>query len=261
MSKSEEELIDWWNQVCQAPSGSGEKKERLARLLECTKGKIRPDNRTVLAHLAEEVLDVLNRGKTSIFTAMCGGDALGKSMLSGQLRDLLKERRPSLAIGILPLDAYTMDRSERKRRGLSGNDPRACQISKYQEAILSLRNGRGIRFSAYDHGIGCTSVESRTLDPSDIIIVEGSHSFDSSIREFLALKVFLRAAPDVSKECRFVVDVVERGYTPREAVENVRREYKAYRKHIHQYIQHADSVIDVSPFWEYVIHGSGGARC
>ena len=247
---SEETLITCWGRICRTVSGSAEKTARLARLRKCLTERVRPPDDTTLEHLAGQSLRLRNGSATGIFVALSGGDAVGKSALSIQLRELLQQRAASLTVGILPLDAYTMARAERKKRRLRGNDPDACRIDLVRDALLRLQRGDGTQFFDYDHARGCRVQRVSTLEPCDVIVVDGSHSFHDKIRDFMATKVFLYAPETISRELAFVVNVFERGYTPEEAEVNVEEEYRSYRRHVHPGIRYADTLIEVGPCWE-----------
>ena len=149
-----EEFLFLWDKFHQSSDSSIERNMRLVALEEYLQSNRRTNNQEVINYLADEVLRIVTKEKKDTFVGMSGGDALGKSTLSRELTNLLKQMNSSLRIGILPLDSFMMDRDERRQKNLRGNDPRANRISEAREAIADLVERKNVRYFEYNHQTG-----------------------------------------------------------------------------------------------------------
>ena len=71
----------------------------------------------------------------------------------------------------LTMDSYLMNRSIRKKEGLSGYNVEAYSHKKTKEGLMDLSNGETIDFRHYDHNSGENSVITFKMNPTDIIYI------------------------------------------------------------------------------------------
>ena len=117
--------------------------------------------------------------------------------------------------------------------------------------IAMLSVGDTISYAPYDHKTGKHSAERITVSRSDIVLVDGLHSFHPRAIHYMKLKLFLYAAPPDAKELRFMVDLFERGYTAHEAFQHSQWEYDQFVDHVLHYIKFADHVVQIDNYWKY----------
>jgi uridine kinase len=209
-------------------------------------------NAKTIDQLTKLILQKHLSSASRTFIAISGAAALGKTTLANTLRDNIMSKM-EISVDILPTDAFIMTRKERYLKGASGYDPRATKINNIYEAIRGLLRGECVSFYPYDHGTGSSVRQLISLKPSDIILVDGIHSFHSKIRRLMDLKIFLNAKHQLAIEMRSVVDVDQRGYAKHFAISTAHLEHKNYEIYIHPYIEFADVILQVSENWIYEI--------
>ena len=144
-----------------------------------------------------------------------------------------------------------LDRADRVHQNLSGYDTRANDIDKAIAAIAALSQNRAVNYHPYDHVAGEHSAEEGTVGPSDIVLLDGIHSFHPRLVAAVAYKLFIYAVPPLYKELRFLADLTERSYTVQQAFEHADREFKGFEEFVLHYAKFADRIIEVESYWKY----------
>jgi uridine kinase len=161
--------------------------------------------------------------KTPFIVAITGGSGSGKTTTAGQLVDLLKP----LAAQLISQDDYY-----KNSKSLPGFDPATydfdAPIARDHELLAlhltQLRAGLAIDVPVYDFTIHGRRDATHHIEPSDVIILEGTHTLcDVQIYELCDLKVFVDTPDDIRLLRRLLRDIHERGRTP----ETVANQYLA----------------------------------
>jgi len=142
-----------------------------------------------------------------------GGSGSGKSILAERLLSAFAPRSTCL----LDLDSYYLDRthlSQTERMLLNYDEPQAIDHELLLRHLTRLTRGEAVRKPIYCFETHTRKVETTTLGPAEVILVEGLFAFWSpSVRQLLDCKIYLDADADIRFIRRAKRDVVERGRT------------------------------------------------
>lgn len=209
------------------------------------------DNSALANIIAQEILDCSNTTQHPVFIGVSGAAGVGKTRFSADLSKAILRTATNTTVSVLQLDTFMLDRAERVLRNLSGYDTKANDIDKAITAVLDLCGHKKVTYHPYNHITGEHQAEEYTIDSSDIIVLDGIHSFHPRLITFLAYKLFIYAVPQLYKELRFLADLTERSYTVQQAFEHADREYNAFEEFVLHYAKFADRVIEVDSYWKY----------
>jgi len=208
------------------------------------------DNTDVVKELAQFIVKNRDTMKKINFVSISGAAGLGKTTLAEEIKSELVTNCNVLKIDIIQSDAYMLDRAERLEQNLSGYDPKASNISELRNDLQKLKDNQIIFYKPYNHTTGEHDDEIK-VEPSDIIIIDGIHSFHPLIIPMLDFKLFIYASPSDAKELRFLADIKERNYTVHTAFQHADNEFYSFEKHILHYIKFADKVVQLDNYWKY----------
>lgn len=178
-----------------------------------------------------------------LFIGICGASGSGKSTLAKNLHDKINQR-----VVLLPQDCYYLDHSHMpfaERERVNYDEPQAFDHDALYQDILALREGRAITRKAYDYTNHCRADSDDIIEPADVVLLEGIHTFyDPHLRELMDMKIFIRVDADVCLLRRVQRDIVERGRT----IDSIARQYTdtvkpMYEQYIKNYIQYADLIV------------------
>ncbi|MEZ5449627.1 MAG: uridine kinase [Thiolinea sp.] len=148
---------------------------------------------------------------TPFFLGICGGSGSGKSSLARAIMQALPEGSASL----IALDAYYHRRSHFPA-AIQGNfdHPDSLEASLLAEHLRQLAAGRPVTIPCYDFTVHDRRPETRLLQPTPLIILDGILLF--ALEPVLALldrSVFVDVPADIRLARRLRRDVRERGRT------------------------------------------------
>ena len=224
--------------------------ERMNDFRQFIAGHEQVDNSEVVRAITREVRNTII-GDRNMLVSITGPGAVGKSTFAARLKDSLTEA--GVSASVVPTDAYMLSRADRIYQGVIGFDIAANDIDRLVNDVNSLLAGRAIKVAPYNHRTGKHD-EPHTVEPAEVMILEGIHSFYPGIHHgpyTRWLKYFVYAAPNHARELKFIVDFTERRYDIQTAYEHSTAEYEAYETHVLPYIRHADRVIEVDGYWKY----------
>lgn len=148
---------------------------------------------------------------------ICGGSGSGKTTLLRRLCEELKQHRPS----VFSMDNYYLpiEQQQRDENGEVNFDlPTALDRPKLFQDLQQLVNGSSIEVREYHFNAPPDRMTLLTIEPSEIIIVEGLFLFHyEEIREMLDFSIFMEVDPDIQLDRRLYRDQDTRGYS-REAI-------------------------------------------
>jgi uridine kinase len=154
---------------------------------------------------------------------VAGGTGSGKTTVARQLLDRIGAQH----IAYLPHDAYYRDFPDIPRTAgeiVNFDHPDALETPLLIQHIQQLKRGEHINTPVYDFSTHSRSLETRTIMPQPVILVEGILIFaEPALRELFDVRIFVDADADIRFIRRLKRDINERG----RSVESV----------IHQYLE------------------------
>ena len=155
-----------------------------------------------------------------MFLGLAGDSASGKSTLSRGIEYVLGADR----VGRVCTDDYhRYDRAERARLGVTPLSPAANHMDLLAEHLRALSNGRGVHKPTYSHVTGTFGPE-ETVEPREMVIVEGLLPLsDPGARGAIDVAVFLEPDEMLRRRWKLERDVFERGYSPQQVVDEIKR--------------------------------------
>lgn len=149
-----------------------------------------------------------------LIIGIAGGTGSGKTTVVNKIIKSL----PLGEVAVLPQDSYYKDSSHipvEERSKINFDEPAAIEWSLLVEQLNELKAGKTIEMPTYSY-LTCTrQVETVTVEPRDVVIVEGILVLtDPVLRDMLDVKVFVDADADDRLIRVIARDCVERGRTP-----------------------------------------------
>jgi uridine kinase len=152
---------------------------------------------------------------------IAGGTGSGKSTIAKNIAAAL----PAAEVATIDHDAYYRDRPDltaEERAQVNFDHPDALETSLLIEHVRALRAGQTVEIPAYDFTTHRRLPETRSVEPSPIVIVEGILVFvDPALRALLDIKVFVDTDADIRVFRRIRRDLSQRG----RSFESVRDQY------------------------------------
>lgn len=164
-----------------------------------------------------------------LFIGIAGGSGSGKTTLAKHLADHFGSR-----LSLLRHDDYYKEQSNlpiEKRATLNFDHPDAFDTDLLICHLDELRQGNSITCPVYDYTKHDRSSTVRTVNPTDVILLEGILIFENpEILRRLDIKIFVDTDADVRILRRIRRDVLERGRD----LESVISQYLATVKPMHE---------------------------
>ena len=148
---------------------------------------------------------------------ICGGSGSGKTTLLKRLSKKYADLKPvifSMDNYYLPINKQVVDNNGEINFDL----PTALDEERLTRDLHNLINGKSIEIKEYHFNAPPEKNVLITLDPSDLIIVEGLFLFYyKSVKEMLDFSIFIDVDPSTQLDRRLYRDQESRGYS-REAI-------------------------------------------
>ncbi len=179
-----------------------------------------------------------------LVVGIAGGTASGKTTVARKIHEALSNRR----VAYLDMDAYYKDLRDmpfEQRKQVNFDHPDAFDSPFLVSHIHALRDGEPVHKPVYDYTQCVRSAQTVTVDPADIILVEGILVLhDELLRAELDLKIFVEADDDERILRRITRDIKERGrsfdHVTRQYFETVRPMHRAF---VEPSKRHADIIV------------------
>ncbi len=179
----------------------------------------------------------------SFVIGIAGGTGAGKTTVSR-----LVTRNLDDSVTRIPLDNYYEDLSHlayEEREEINYDHPSAFEWDLLRDHLEALLEGRPIEMPRYDFEIHNRKPERVTVEPTDVIVVEGILAlYDEEINDMLDLRLYVATDADVRILRRIRRDVLDRGRD----LEGVIDQYLSTVKPMHERFiepskKHADLII------------------
>lgn len=201
--------------------------------------------------IVNKILEV-QRAKEFIIVAFCGAADLGKTHLAKSVVKLLESY--GVRSAHLGLDTFLMDRIMRKKRGISGYDPRAHDIGQMVDTLENWREAKTLKFHPYDHHTGEKSKEFTLINAREVLLIEGLFALHEAILPFVDLSFFFYANDKKLQQLKLEADLVKRGYTSEYSKKIYWSEFELYKQNIEPLGEKADFRLHLQDKWQYTLN-------
>ena len=167
--------------------------------------------------------------KDILVIGIAGGTGSGKTTLMDNL-----VKRFSDNVTVLSHDNYYRRRDDmtlEERSKVNYDEPAALETDLMVRHLDQLRQGYAIECPVYDFSQHNRSNKTTTIEPKQVIIVEGILIFeDDALRDLMDIRIFVDTDADVRLGRRILRDVEERGRT----LQSVLDQYQTTVKPMHE---------------------------
>ena len=179
-----------------------------------------------------------------LIIGIAGGSGSGKTTVVKAITERLHDK-----VTVIPQDSYYKDLShatEEEKRVHNFDHPDSIDFELLRHQLMELREGKVVEQPVYSYiTCGRSKTETVTVQPTDIIIVEGILIFtDPKLRKLMDIKIFVDADDDDRLMRVMSRDIVERGKTVEWVIERYSRTVKPmYLQFIEPSKRYADVII------------------
>ena len=179
-----------------------------------------------------------------VLIGVAGDSGCGKSTFLRRLTDLFGEE----FMTVICLDDYhSLDRKQRKEKGVTALNPKANNFDLMYEQIKALKSGQVIDKPIYNHETGLIDPPER-INPNKVVVIEGLHPLhDERVRSLVDFSVYLDISDQVKVNWKIQRDMAERGHTYDDVIAAINSRKPDFSAYIEPQKQHADVVIQVLP--------------
>jgi len=145
-----------------------------------------------------------------VVIAIAGGSGSGKTTLARTLEERLKKN----TVSYLTHDYYYKDRSNlsyEEKQKINYDHPDSLDTKQLVEDIKKLKEKKNVTINNYDFSTHCKTKEIITIEPHNIIIVEGILILQNKeLRDLADIKIFVDVNSDIRFIRRLKRDIMER---------------------------------------------------
>jgi len=176
-----------------------------------------------------------------LFIGVAGGSGSGKSTFTNRLKDEFGDK-----VTVIYYDNYYKAHHDipfEDRKLINYDHPDAFETDLLISHLRELRNGNSIECPVYDFTVHDRSDKVMTIEPSDIMIIEGIMVLQNEqLRDLLDIKIFVDADADERILRRVIRDVRDR----ERDVEGIARQYLNTVKPMHYiYVEPTKYMADI----------------
>ena len=159
---------------------------------------------------------------------IAGGSASGKTTIADQIQQYFGDQ-----IEVIRHDSYYLphnDMTYEERTHLNYDHPSSFDTGRLYDDVVALKAGKTIERPVYDYTIHNRSLETVTVEPRPLILLEGILVLENeALRSLMDLKVFVDTDADERIMRRISRDTVERG----RSIDSVITQYRETVKPMH----------------------------
>lgn len=176
-----------------------------------------------------------------LIIGIAGGTGSGKSTFTNRIKNEFGDK-----VSVIYYDNYYKRHDDipfEERKLINYDHPDAFETELAIEQIRKLRAGESVECPVYDYTVHNRSDKTVTVNPSDVIIVEGIMVLQNDeLRDLLDIKIYVEADADERILRRVIRDVKERGRD----VEGIARQYLTTVKPMHYiYVEPTKYMADI----------------
>ena len=181
----------------------------------------------------------------SFLMAISGPTASGKSFFTNKLRERIVEL--GLTTVTISTDEFYRDLSHisMKERGFVNYDlPHSIDNEEFFKTLSNLTEGKSVKIQVYDYTTHTRMDKFRTINPADLIIIEGIFSLSfPEINKLYDIKIFIDLDQDLRLIRRVKRDMIERGRTLESILHQYMTQVRPTQK---DYVSNDQSIADLS---------------
>jgi uridine kinase len=182
-------------------------------------------------------------GARPLVIGIAGGTGSGKSTVARRVAEAL---RATTSVAFLDMDAYYRSFAHltlEERRRVNWDHPDALDVELLVAQLGELTAGHAIEKPVYDFVAHLRRPESVTVEPTDVVVVDGILLFaDERVRALCDVKVFVDADADVRLIRRIRRDMAARG----RPLEEILNQYLSTVRPMHlQFVEPSKRYADV----------------
>lgn len=180
--------------------------------------------------------------KRPVLIGVTGGSGSGKTTVSNNIFEKLAGE----SVTMIPQDAYYNDQTNMpmaERKLVNYDHPDSFDTALLSAHLKQLLNGESIAQPTYNYTDYNRAPETITVEPTDVIIVEGVLLFvEPEVRDLLDIKIYVDTDDDLRFIRRMQRDFIERG----RSTESVVNQYLATVKPMyHQFVEPTKRYADI----------------
>jgi uridine kinase len=179
-----------------------------------------------------------------IMVGIAGDSASGKATFGDGIQQILGSEN----VTTISLDNYhSMDRLERRKKGVTPLDPRCNHMRLIAEHARKLKQGETIQRPTYDHRNG-TFGPPEEVTPKCVVVMTGLLPFmEEEMRSLFDFKVFLDPHEELKLKWKMDRDTAKRGYTAHQLNAEVQARKRDFERFVKPQKSYADLVIRFYP--------------
>lgn len=177
-----------------------------------------------------------------VIIGVAGGSGSGKTTVCNKIYDYFSGQ----SIAMIEHDSYYRDQSEisfEERLKTNYDHPFAFDTDLLVEQLTSLLNHESIEVPVYDYARHTRSTDTITVEPQDVIIIEGILILeDKRLRDLMDIKIYVDTADDLRIIRRIQRDMEERG----RSLDSIIEQYLTVVREMHeQFVEPSKKYADI----------------
>jgi uridine kinase len=157
----------------------------------------------------KKIGDIYSLAKKPLALNIAGDSGVGKDTLSNEIAHLFGDQEVALLLGD---DYHLHERGESSWLTTTHLSVDANDLEGMGRDFRKLLNGKQVFVKHYDHGVGRFTLP-RTINSSQVVIVNGLHANIIPGSELSDLKIFLSMEDDLRTQLKLERDLIQRGHS------------------------------------------------